>query len=111
MRYGKDTENGYKNIPGIFLGNRTPLVRAFPDCKVIFTKGYHYVSGFVGFPNGNWVYFASGDDRWGEMNYLVRTAKDEKDFTGASNHFTKDNKKEGLIELIRKLSTVPHMPR
>jgi hypothetical protein len=45
------------------------------------------------------------------MNYLVRTAKDEKDFTGASNHFTKDNKKEGLIELIRKLSTVPHMPR
>lgn len=108
MRYGKNTENGYKNIPGIFLGNRTPLVKAFPDCEVIFSKNYHYVSGFVGFPSGNWVYFSSSDDRYGAFNYLVRTAKDSQDFTGGSNNFTKSNKKEELIQLIKKLST--HCP-
>ena len=109
-RYGKDTENGYKNIPGKTMGNRTPLVKAFPDCKVIFSKGYHYVSGFVGFPNGKWVYFSSSDDRMGPVTYLVRTAKNEKDYTGGANHFTKTNDKDELIEKIKYISTLEHRP-
>ena len=110
MRYGRDTENGYKNIPGKFMGNRTTLVKAFPNCKVIFNKNYHYVSGFVGFPNGNWVYFSSGDDRWGPYDYLVRTAANEKDYTGGSNNNTRTNDKNELIAKIKELSTVPHRP-
>lgn len=110
MRYGANTENGHKNIPGIFLGNRTPLVKAFPNCEIIFSKNYHYVSGFVGFPNGNWVYFSSSDDRYGACNYLVRTARGPKDYTGGSNNFTPNNKKEELIKLIQSLSTREHRP-
>ena len=93
MRYGLNTENGYKNIPGKFMGNRTPLVKEFPDCKVIYKKNYHYVSGFVGFPSGKWVYFFSTDDRGGSFQYYARTASSEKDYTGGANHWTRTNDK------------------
>jgi len=109
MRYGANTENGYKNIPGKTMGNRTSLVKAFPDCTVIFSKGYHYVSGFVGFPSGNWVYFCSVDDR-GPVNYYARTASGPKDYKGGSNHWTMGSDKNDLFDLIRTLSTVPHIP-
>ena len=103
-------ETGVKNIPGIYLGNRTSLVKEFPDCKVIFNKNYHYVSGFVGFPSGKWVYFSSFDDRYEDFAYLVRTAANEKDYTGGRNHLTRSNKKEELFALIRELSTQHHRP-
>lgn len=106
MRYsGTD-----KYIPGIYIGNRGPLVREFPNCKVIFNRGYHYVSGFVGFPSGKWVYFCSFDDRYGDFKYYVRTAANEKDYTGGRNNFTRSNDKEQLFKLIRELSTVNHIP-
>ena len=102
MRY---SETGPRNASGVYIGNITPLKNNFPDCKIKFTKNYHYVSGFVGFPSGRWVYFCSMDDRNGQAQYYVRTAAHEKDYTGGTNHFTKSNKKEELFELIRKLST------
>lgn len=106
----RQNEMGASNIPGIYMGNRTPLVRAFPNCKVVFNKNYHYVSGFVGFPSGKWVYFCSFDDRYGDFKYYARTAASEKDFNGGRNHITKSNKKEELFALIQELSTHPHRP-
>lgn len=105
MRY---SEMGVRNAPEIYMGNRTSLVKAFPDCKVIFSKNYHYVSGFVGFPSGKWVYFCSFDDRMGPPGYFARTAAYEKDYTGGRNNNTRTNKKEELFALIKELSTREH---
>jgi hypothetical protein len=101
------SETGPRNT-GTYMGNRVPLVKAFPGCTVIFKKNYHYVSGFVGFPSGKWVYFWSADDRWGENKYFARTAAHEKDYTGGRNHQTESQKKEELFTLITNLSTQVH---
>lgn len=58
---------------------------------VEFSKGHFYVSGFVK-RNSNYVYFSISDvrhfrDSWYD-NILIRTAKDEKDYTGGSNNST-----------------------
>ena len=58
---------------------------------VAFSKGHYYVSGFVE-RGGKFVYFSVSDVRhfpgsW-QNNILVRTARNEKDYTGGGNNYT-----------------------
>lgn len=50
---------------------------------------YCGASGFVKSSDGKFVYFNSGDYRWDNPfeRILIRTAKDEKDYTGGGNHY------------------------
>ena len=58
---------------------------------VAFSKGHYYVSGFVE-RGGKFVYFSVSDVRYfpggWHNNILIRTAKNEKDYTGGSNGYT-----------------------
>jgi len=60
---------------------------------VSFDRGHFYISGFLQNKITNkMVYFSSGDvrffkDNW-YVNLLIRTAKDNKDYTGGSNNET-----------------------
>ena len=56
-----------------------------------FNVNHYYVSGFIE-RNNKYVYFSISDVRyfknaWAE-NILIRTAKNEEDYTGGSNRFT-----------------------
>lgn len=76
--FSKDFKKYLKSIAGI-------------DYDLYFSKGHFYCSGF--FRNKKtekFVYFSMSDVRYFKdawfNNLLVRTAKDEKDFTGGSNN-------------------------
>lgn len=71
------------------------------------SRGHFEFSGFAkNKQTGKWVYFSSSDvryfqDKW-YYDILVRTAKDDKDYTGGSNCYTTFPKlKEGLINLTK----------
>ena len=63
-----------------------------------FSRGHFDVSGFIE-KNGKYVYFSTSDVRYSPDEWindiLIRTAKDDKDYTGGSNDSTtlKDFKK------------------
>jgi hypothetical protein len=59
---------------------------------VSFEKNYYYVSGFLK-KNNEFVYFSTSDYRniFENDKILIRTAKNEKDFTGGRNNFTSIN--------------------
>lgn len=79
----------------------------FSECECTFKKGHDgYFSGFVQFPSGKCVYYCSVS--FGGNRYLVRTAKDMKDFTGGRNQYTKGTSKEEFFELVRKVSLEEH---
>jgi len=79
------------------------IKKSLPDCLelVSWNKGHFEFSGFLRNKNtGKFVYFSCSDVRyfknaWYE-DLLVRTAENEKDFTGGSNNFCK------LSELAEK---------
>lgn len=59
---------------------------------VNFSRGHFEVSGFIKRnSNGKMVYFSTSDVRFSQDNWLngvlVRTAENEKDYTGGSNNF------------------------
>ena len=71
---------------------RKMLKEIFPDCEIVSVNGYCYASGFIKNSEGKYVYFATEDYRWPQgsswkNNILYRTAKDERDFHGGSNHY------------------------
>lgn len=54
-----------------------------------YNKGYYYVSGFFKV-NDQHFYFSISDVRlFYDNNLLIRTAKDNKDYTGGSNNYVK----------------------
>jgi hypothetical protein len=56
-------------------------------CQDINIKnGYHYFSGFFNY-GGNWFYISSIDDRIKQKDFLIRTAKNNKDYIGGNNNF------------------------
>ncbi len=58
---------------------------------VSFSRGHFYVSGFIQNSAGKYVYFSIRDVRFFKnawcTNILIRTAKNDKDFTGGANCF------------------------
>lgn len=46
-------------------------------------------SGFITDGKGKFVYYSIGDYRWEDWKHgvLIRTAKNEKDYTGGMNHY------------------------
>ena len=67
------------------------------------SHGYKHSTAFVS-KNGKYVYISADDDRY---EVLVRTAKNDKDYTGGSNNFVKvdpygNNFSEAIV-LIEKL--------
>ena len=77
------------------------------DFEVNVGRGHFYFSGFAKNRSTNkWVYFSASDiryfpDEW-YNNLLVRTAKNDKDYTGGNNHSTKiTNIKNALLDLTK----------
>jgi hypothetical protein len=101
-------ETGVTNGPQSNLQSRRILgaiKKAFPNCQIIFNKGHYYCSCFVRFPfpfpEGKWVYMMTSDYRYFPESFIVRTAKDEKDYTGGvNNNYTGF---ENIISAIKKL--------
>ena len=57
--------------------------------NIKFHKGHFYLSGFFSV-DGKWFYFSMSDVRYfPENDLLVRTAKDDKDYTGGLNTYHK----------------------
>lgn len=63
--------------------------------------GFYYFSGFVRFSNGQLYYFSCSDVRhFGYNQLMIRTAKDNRDFTGGSNNHI-DKSKEGIVRFVK----------
>ena len=77
-----------------------------PEYEIInWNRGHFYISGFIkNKATGKFVYFSCSDvrffkDEW-QNNLLIRTAKNEKDYTGGSNHSYKlDQLSEAIDQL------------
>jgi len=71
---------------------------------VNFGKGHYYLSGFIK-RNSNFVYFSFSDVRYfpGEWyeNILIRTARNEQDYTGGGNC---SSKLQNLFSEIERLT-------
>ena len=76
-----------------------------PICKEIeISKPNHFdISGFFKLNDNRIYYFSIGDLRWDKI-FLIRIAKDFKDYTGGSNNFL--SLENGFIEnLLNKLES------
>lgn len=70
--------------------------------NVEISYGFYYFSGFFTADNGQTYYFSSGDVRDGGYNkLLIRTAKNNKDYTGGTNQYIGISDTE-LIEFFQK---------
>lgn len=64
--------------------------------EIKISKGHMYFSGFFTAPSGQ-IYYISWHD--GNDTYLVRTAKDYKDFRGGTNQwFSQDDLKNAYLK-------------
>ena len=71
--------------------------------RIEISKPNHFdVSGFFELNNGKIYYFSIGDLRWDKI-FLIRTAKDFKDYTGGSNNFLglEEGFENKLIQFIK----------
>lgn len=98
-------ESGSCNGPRSNLQSRrikAAIVKAFPCAIVTFSKGHYYCSAFVDFGGGNVVYISTSDYRYFPQSFIVRRAKDNKDYTGGVNHnFTGFEKILSAIDLVK----------
>jgi len=97
-------ESGCSNGPRSNLQSRRihdAIKKAFPNCKIVFSKGHYYCSCFVRFSDTNVAYMMTSDYRHFPESFLVRTAKHEKDYTGGVNNNYSGF--ENIIPAIRKL--------
>ncbi len=68
------------------------LKRMFPDCTILPTKGaWCEANGFIKSPDNKYIYYSTNDYRWTtfgrwDQGILIRTAENEKDYTGGANH-------------------------
>ena len=92
--------SGYSAIAQFKSFARKAKNRLEKDCSAnglelrSYSKGYYEVSGFIFNPTtSKYAYFAMGDMRFDHLGKkpldacLIRTASNEKDFTGGNNHF------------------------
>ncbi len=99
----------YKQFARDFLSDIKKLAEGYE--LVDKSVGHFYVSGFLK-KDGKFIYFSCSDIRhfpneW-YNHLLIRTAKDEKDYTGGSNGYTKlPDLKSNLDKLMGKQASVP----
>jgi len=67
------------------------LKRSFPSAQITFNKGHYYCSAFVRIDSVV-VYLMTSDYRGtnkdtASLSFIVRLAKDEKDYTGGVNNW------------------------
>lgn len=87
----------------MFIKSAKSLRDHFSDCECTFKKGHDgYFSGFIKFPFGKCVYYCSVT--FGGNRYLVRTAKDMKDYTGGRNQYTNGTDLSEFLQMISKVS-------
>lgn len=82
-------ESGTRNGKNSNLQSRrikAAITKRFPNAKVIFNKGHYYCSAFVNFGHGNIVYMSTSDYRFFPQQFLVRKARNIRDYTGGVNH-------------------------
>ena len=91
----------YLKAHRIFKKEFTKILKPICD-KIEISKPNHFdISGFFKLNDGRTYYFSIGDLRWDKI-FLIRIAKDFKDYTGGSNNFLSlDN--NFIEKLLRKL--------
>jgi len=97
-------ESGCSNGPRSNLQSKRihdAIKKAFPTAKITFSKGHYYCSCFVRFSDTNVVYLMTSDYRHFPESFLVRTAKNEKDYSGGVNNNYRGF--ENIIPAIKKL--------
>jgi hypothetical protein len=62
------------------------LKHTFQCAEITFSPNHYCCSAFLQFPDGKVVYFSASDYRFFPGDFLVREAKDVKDYTGGVNH-------------------------
>lgn len=73
-----------------FKRSFTRILRRLDANEIEFNKGHFYISGFFKVDTGCF-YFSISDVRDGGTKMLIRTAKDNKDFTGGVNRYVNVN--------------------
>ena len=84
-----DGETGSSNGPRSNLQSRRihdAIKKAFPNSKITFSKGHYFCSCFIRFSETNVVYLMTSDYRFFPGEFIVRTAKHEKDYSGGVNN-------------------------
>ena len=82
-------------FPRIFKRDFTDLLTA-ANCRLtVFNKGYFYLSGFFRTDDDRLYYWSIDDVRDGNLDrILIRTAENEKDYTGGSNRWIRIGENE-----------------
>lgn len=106
-RFSPDGEN-----PEIRMKNYKSMLRKAlgTDYEVTGKQGYRYYSGFIkNNKTGKCAYYSINQDWDGNDEtdkILIRTAKDFKDYTGGSNHYTNlDNFATDISRLVENVSS------
>lgn len=75
----------------------------FNIVKIEIDKPNHFdQTGFFELENGNIYYFSIGDLRW-HKTFLIRTAKDFKDYTGGSNDYCNTDDFESFMRDLKRI--------
>ena len=82
-----DTTDEFKDFARVFKREFKELLADNLCCPTLFNRGHFYLSGFFRDQYDNCRYWSISDVRSPSTTMLVRSAKDEKDFTGGSNTF------------------------
>lgn len=91
----------YTSFHRTFKREFTKLLQGLGAVSVKFFKPNHFdASGFFQI-NGQWWYFRLEDLRWAKDSLLIRTAKDDRDFSGGRNQFIALN--ESLETNLKRL--------
>lgn len=96
-RYGENTELGRKNtLSSVQFKNKVAKELKALGYTVSIKSGHGYFSGFIN--NGDKFAYVNITD---EGQYLYRTAKDAKDYSGGSNQFAKNV--EGMVSGVQRI--------
>lgn len=79
------------------------LNETFDIEKIEISKPNHFdQTGFFELKNGNIYYFSIGDLRW-DKGFLIRTAKDFKDYSGGSNDYCNTEDFESFMNDLKRV--------
>jgi len=97
-RYGENTENGRKNsLSAVQFKNKVAKALKEAGYTVAIKSGHNYFSGFIN--NGTKFAYVNITD---DGQFMYRTAKDGKDFSGGSNQFAKsvEDMVSGIVKIL-----------
>ena len=91
----------------LFKRELTAFLKSLGCQEVQFSKPNHFdASGFFRTPNGQAWYFSLGDLRGFKNDLLVRTAKDDRDFTGGMNQYVSLSSEATFATEMRRILKV-----